>query len=131
MVENQYAIAKSRMLSGESNLKGSRAFKQVLIESKPRIRPNLACLVRAWIEKHDIEPLFTGDPCHLVYFNVSHIRLALLSDNGVFRVALEPEYNRLERIVVNEWLRNTEGDPELDRPQDGSDRPQHGSERKD
>lgn len=119
MVDNQYAIAKARMLAGESNLKGSNAFKTVLIESQPRIRPNLAKLVRAWIRKYDIEPLFTGDPCHIVYFNIAHIRLALLSDNGVFMVALESEYNRLEMIAVNEWLRNTEGDAELDRPRTG------------
>lgn len=119
MVDNQYAIAKVKMLSGESNLKGSNAFKTVLIESQPRIRPSLAKLVRIWIKKHDIEPIFPGDPCHLVYFNIGHIRLALLSDSGVFRVALEAEYNKLEMSVVKEWLRNTDGDPELDRPLEG------------
>jgi hypothetical protein len=107
------------MLSGESNLKGSNAFKAVLIESQPRIRPNLAKLVRAWIKKHDIEPLFTCDPCHLVYFKIGHVRLALLSDNGVFRVALEAEYNRLEMIAVKEWLSNTEGDSDIDQPRTG------------
>ncbi|WP_421921358.1 hypothetical protein [Marinobacter salarius] len=119
MVENQYAIAKARMLSGESNLKGSKAFKQVLMETHPRIRPNLAKLVRSWIKTNDIEPLFPGDPCHLVYFKIINVRLALLSDNGVFRVALEPEYNRLEMIAVKQWLSNTEGDPDLDRPRTG------------
>lgn len=131
MVENQYAIAKARMLSGESNLKGSRAFKHVLLESKPKFRTNLACLVKHWIVKHDVEPLFPGDPCHIVYFKISHIRLALLSDNGVFRVALEPEYNRLEMIVVKEWLSDTRGDSEFDQPHLGSDRPHTGPERKD
>jgi hypothetical protein len=118
MVENQYAVAKARMLSGESNLKGSNAFKTVLLESQPRVRPNLAKLVRAWIKANDIEPLFPGDPCHLVYFKVGHIRLAILSDSGVFRVALESEYNRLEMILVKEWLSNTAGDSELDQPRD-------------
>ena len=119
MAENQYAIAKARMLAGESNLKGSRAFKHVMLESQPRVRPNLAKLVRAWIKANNIKPLFPGDPCHLVYFNIGHIRLSLLSDNGVFMVALEPEYNRLEMTVVKEWLSNTEGDSDLDRPRTG------------
>jgi len=122
MAENQYAIAKARMMGGESNLKGSKAFKQVLLETHPRIRPNLAKLVRAWIKTNDIEPLFPSDPCHLVYFKISNVRLALLSDSGVFRVALEPEYNRLEMVVVKEWLSNTEGDSELDQPYPGPER---------
>lgn len=125
MIENQYAIAKARMLNGESNLKGSKAFKHVVFESHTRLRPNLIKLVRAWIEANDIKPLFPSDPCHIVYFNISHVRLALLSDNGVFRVALEPEYNRLEMVAVKEWLSNTEGDSELDQPRDA------GPERKD
>ncbi len=122
MVENQYAIAKARMLSGESNLKGSRAFKHVLLESKPKFRTNLACLVKHWIVKHDVEPLFPGDPCHIVYFSVGHIRLALLSGEGLFRVALESEYNRTELWAVKEWLSDTEGDAELDRPHIGPER---------
>ena len=122
MSENQYAIAKARMLAGESNLKGSNAFKHVLLESQPRVRPNLAKLVRAWIKAHDIKPLFPGDPCHLVYFNIGHIRLALLSDNGGFRVALESEYNRTEMLSVKEWLRDTEGDSEFGNPRAGSER---------
>lgn len=119
MADNQYAIAKARMLSGESNLKGSRAFKQVLIESKPKVRTNLACLVRAWIEQHDVEPLFPGDPCHIVYFSVAHVRLAMLSGEGLFRVALESEYNRTELLTVKEWLSNSGGDPELGQPRTG------------
>jgi hypothetical protein len=122
MVDNQYAIAKAKMLSGESNLKGSNSFKTVLMESHPRIRPNLAKMTRAWIKANDVKPLFPGDPCHIVYFRIAHIKLALLSDDGVFRVALESEYNRLEMKAVKTWLSDTEGDSDIDRPRVGPER---------
>lgn len=119
MIDNQYALAKAKLLSGESNLKGSSAFKTVMLESYPRIRPNLAKLVKAWIKQNDIKPLFQNDPCHLVYFTIGHVRLALLSDDEVFRVALESEYNKLERKDAKNWLRDTEVDADIDQPLPG------------
>lgn len=122
MTTNQYAVAKAKMLAGESNLRGSSAFKKVVSETSSKFRPNLASLVRSWIKHNDVKPLFPGDPCNIVYFKIGNVRLALLSDNGGFRVALEAEYNKTEMVTVKHWLRNTAGDSDLDRPRTGPER---------